>query len=44
MAVPIPSHTIWLLFLYAADLMQFKGRFDHHVETARDFPTWWQGS
>jgi 5-methylcytosine-specific restriction enzyme subunit McrC len=38
MAAPIPLRNIWLLFLYAADLVQFKGRFDHQVETARDLP------
>lgn len=37
-AEPIPLRNIWLLFLYAADLAQFKGRFDHDVETARDLP------
>lgn len=36
MAVPIPLRNIWILFLYAADLVQFKDRFDHQVETARD--------
>lgn len=38
MATTIPLRNIWLLFLYAADLVQFKGRFDHQVETARDLP------
>ena len=38
MATVIPLRNIWLLFLYAADLVQFKGRFDHQVETARDLP------
>jgi 5-methylcytosine-specific restriction enzyme subunit McrC len=38
MAETIPLRNIWLLFLYAADLVQFKGRFDHQVETARDLP------
>lgn len=38
MAEPIPLRNIWLLFLYAADLVQFKGRFDHQVEAARDLP------
>lgn len=38
MATAIPLRNIWLLFLYAADLVQFKGRFDHQVETARDLP------
>jgi len=34
----IPIRNIWLLFLYAADLVEFHGRFDYRVETARDFP------
>ena len=38
MATLIPLRNIWLLFLYAADLVQFKGRFDQQVETARDLP------
>jgi len=38
MATAIPLRNIWLLFLYAADLVQFKGRFDQQVETARDLP------
>lgn len=38
MATAIPLRNIWLLFLYAADLVQFKGRFDNQVETARDLP------
>ncbi len=38
MATTIPLRNIWLLFLYAADLVQFKGRTDHQVETARDLP------
>jgi 5-methylcytosine-specific restriction enzyme subunit McrC len=38
MAEAIPLRNIWLLFLYAANLVQFKGRFDHQVETARDLP------
>lgn len=38
MANAIPLRNIWLLFLYAADLVQFRGRFDHQVETARDLP------
>lgn len=38
MATAIPLRNIWLLFLYAADLVQLKGRFDHQVETARDLP------
>jgi 5-methylcytosine-specific restriction enzyme subunit McrC len=38
MAATIPLRNIWLLFLYAADLVQFKGRFDQEVETARDLP------
>lgn len=38
MATKIPLRNIWLLFLYAADLTQFKGRFENQVETARDLP------
>lgn len=38
MATAIPLRNIWLLFLYAADLVQFKGRFEHEVEAARDLP------
>jgi 5-methylcytosine-specific restriction enzyme subunit McrC len=38
MAVPIPVRNIWTLFLYAADLVQFVGRFDSEVEAARDLP------
>lgn len=38
MAATIPLRNIWLLFLYAADLVQCKGKFDHQVETARDLP------
>lgn len=38
MAHSIPLRNIWLLFLYASDLLQFKGRFDHQVEAARDLP------
>jgi len=38
MAEPIPLRNVWLLFLYAADLVQFRDRFDHQVETARDLP------
>jgi 5-methylcytosine-specific restriction enzyme subunit McrC len=38
MVTLIPLRNIWLLFLYAADLVQFRGRFDHQVETARDLP------
>jgi 5-methylcytosine-specific restriction enzyme subunit McrC len=38
MGTAIPLRNVWLLFLYAADLVQFKGRFDHQVEAARDLP------
>lgn len=38
MAEAIPLRNIWLLFLYAADLVQFRDRFDHEVELARDLP------
>lgn len=34
----IPVRNIWVLFLYAADLVQFKGQFDSEVEAARDLP------
>ncbi len=34
----IPLRNIWLLFLYAADLIQVRDRFDHDVEAARDLP------
>lgn len=35
---PIPIRNIWVLFLYAADLAQYIGRFDNEVEAARDLP------
>lgn len=38
MADWIPLRNIWLLFLYAADLVQFRDRFDSEVEAARDLP------
>lgn len=38
MGTAIPLRNVWLLFLYAADLVQFKGKFDHQVEAARDLP------
>ncbi len=38
MAEPIPLRNIWLLFLYAADMVQFRDRFDNQVESARDIP------
>jgi 5-methylcytosine-specific restriction enzyme subunit McrC len=38
MAERIPLRNIWVLFLYAADLVQFRDRFDHQVEVARDLP------
>ena len=34
----IPIRNIWVLFLYAADLVQFRGRFDSEVEAARNLP------
>ena len=34
----IPLRNIWLLFLYAADMVQLRDRFDHDVEAARDLP------
>jgi 5-methylcytosine-specific restriction enzyme subunit McrC len=38
MADTIPLRNIWVLFLYAADLVQFRDRFDQQVEAARDLP------
>lgn len=38
MSQEIPLRNLWILFLYAADLVQFNGRFDHEVEAARDLP------
>ena len=38
MATQIPLRNIWLLFLYAANLVQFRDQYDHEVETARDLP------
>lgn len=38
MAEPIPLRNIWLLFLYAANLVQFRDRVDTEVEAARDLP------
>ena len=35
---PIPLRNIWLLFLYAADLVQFRDRFQSDVEAAKDLP------
>lgn len=35
---PIPLRNIWLLFLYAADLVQFQDRFHSEVEAATDLP------
>lgn len=37
-AAQIPLRNIWLLFLYAADMVQLRDRFDHDVEEARDLP------
>lgn len=34
----IPVRNIWLLFLYAADLAKFYGRFDADIEESPDFP------
>lgn len=34
----IPIRNIWVLFLYAADLLQYRGRFDSETERARDLP------
>lgn len=38
MAAEIPLRNIWILFLYAADLVQLRGRFERDVEEARDLP------
>ncbi|AQQ04730.1 5-methylcytosine-specific restriction endonuclease system specificity protein McrC [Roseibium algicola] len=38
MAGEIPLRNIWLLFLYAADLVQYKNSFERDVEAARDLP------
>ena len=34
----IPLRNIWLLFLYAADLVRFRGQLEGEVEAARDLP------
>ena len=38
MATPIPLRNIWLLFLYAADLVSFKDSSKVEVESARNLP------
>lgn len=38
MATPIPLRNIWLLFLYAADLVSFKDSTSVEVESARNLP------
>ncbi|MDT7518197.1 5-methylcytosine-specific restriction endonuclease system specificity protein McrC [Rhodoferax sp. TBRC 17660] len=38
MATPIPLRNIWLLFLYAADLVQFKDSTQVEAESARNLP------
>lgn len=38
MTPKIPLRNIWILFLYAADLVQLRGKFEHDVEKARDLP------
>lgn len=38
MAVTIPLRNIWLLFLYAADLVRFKDAASVEAEAARDLP------
>ena len=38
MPAEIPLRNIWILFLYAADLVQLRGRFDRDIEEARDLP------
>lgn len=34
----IPLRNVWLLFLYAANLVQFKGKLSVEAESARDLP------
>ena len=34
----IPLRNVWLLFLYAADLIEFRNRFEGEIESARDLP------
>ena len=38
MSTTIPLRNVWLLFLYAADLVRFTGEFNHQIEAARDLP------
>lgn len=38
MAYEIPLRNIWILFLYAADLVQLSGQFERDVEDAQDLP------
>lgn len=38
MATPVPLRNIWLLFLYAADLLRFKEAAQVETESARDLP------
>jgi len=38
MAAAIPLRNIWILFLYAANLVELRGQFDRDVEEARDLP------
>nr|WP_314899109.1 5-methylcytosine-specific restriction endonuclease system specificity protein McrC [uncultured Deefgea sp.] len=38
MAAKIPLRNIWILFLYAADLVKFKGVCTVEIESARDLP------
>lgn len=38
MATPIPLRNIWLLFLYAADLLRFKEAAQVETENVRDLP------
>jgi len=37
-ASAIPLRNIWLLFLYAADLVEYRDRFQGEIESARDLP------
>jgi 5-methylcytosine-specific restriction enzyme subunit McrC len=38
MAQAIPLRNVWLLFLYAADLVRYRDQFNQQVEQARDLP------
>ena len=40
----IPVRNIWLLFLYASGLAQFRERFDAEVDQSPDLKSWSRGS